>query len=334
MKVAPLVTVLMPVFNGEEFLKEAIESILTQTYINFEFLIINDGSTDDSERIIRSYKDSRIKYIKNEINLRLIETLNKGIQLANGKYIARMDADDVCDSRRLELQVEFLEKNLEYGLVGARGVSIGGLVEIKYHYPSEHNSIQFALSLYNPFLHSCITYRKELLEVNKFEYNSRYPHCEDYELWLRMIKYTKFYNLPEFLIKIRVHDNQVTKQNIDLQINYTNELRSNYLLSLGFVMSEIELFDNELLNKLNDRNLLDKVIIFEGILKKNKELHIFSNEVLKRYVIINLKNCILELNKSNFKIIKLVLFNSLLKECCFSLKQKISLITKSLNHDI
>ena len=107
----PLVSVLMAVYNGEKYLLEAIESILNQTYTNFEFLIINDGSTDSTEEIILSYSDQRIRYIKNEQNLKLIASLNKGLDLAKGKYIARMDADDISLPDRLEKQVNFLERN-------------------------------------------------------------------------------------------------------------------------------------------------------------------------------------------------------------------------------
>ena len=114
----PMVTVLMAVYNGEKFLKEAMESILTQTFTDFEFLIINDGSTDNSVKIIEEFNDPRIRLIHNEKNLKLIASLNKGISLAKGKYIARMDCDDISMPYRLEKEVDFLENSLEYGLVG------------------------------------------------------------------------------------------------------------------------------------------------------------------------------------------------------------------------
>ena len=112
------VTVLMPVYNAEQYLREAIGSILHQTFTDFEFIIINDGSTDRSEEIIKSYTDTRIRYYKNESNLKLIATLNKGFDLAGGKYIARMDADDISLPNRLQLQFELMEKNPEVGLCG------------------------------------------------------------------------------------------------------------------------------------------------------------------------------------------------------------------------
>ena len=118
-----LVSVIMPVYNGAMYLNEAITSILRQTYSNFEFIIINDGSTDLSEEIILSFSDSRIVYVKNPENYRLIKTLNLGFSMAKGRYIARMDADDISHPDRLLKQVDFLDHNIEYGLVGT-GVNL------------------------------------------------------------------------------------------------------------------------------------------------------------------------------------------------------------------
>lgn len=113
------ISVIMPVFNTkEEYLKQAIESILNQTFIDFEFIIINDGSTNNAEEIILSYDDPRIKYIKNEYNLKLIKTLNKGLSLASGKYIARLDADDTCTEERLQKQFDYMEEHPNIGLLG------------------------------------------------------------------------------------------------------------------------------------------------------------------------------------------------------------------------
>src|SRR5688572_768328 len=114
----PLISVLMPVYNAGPYLKESIESVLAQTYDNFEFLIINDGSTDSSEKEILSYNDVRIHYVKCETNSGLIATLNQGLALATGKYIVRMDADDICRPQRFEKQVRFMENHPEIGICG------------------------------------------------------------------------------------------------------------------------------------------------------------------------------------------------------------------------
>src|SRR5688500_8514963 len=109
----PLVSVLMPVYNAEAYVSEAIQSILQQTYKNFEFLIINDGSTDNSEKLINTFSDSRIRYIRNSENIKLVATLNKGIDLSVGKYLVRMDADDISLPERLQKQVDFMETHPE-----------------------------------------------------------------------------------------------------------------------------------------------------------------------------------------------------------------------------
>jgi len=119
-----LVTVLMPVYNGEKYLNEAIDSILNQTYTNFEFLIINDGSTDRSVEIIKGYNDSRIKLIHNKKNMGLVYTLNRGLALALGKYIVRMDADDISLPNRFKLQLDFMEINTEVALCSGNAMSI------------------------------------------------------------------------------------------------------------------------------------------------------------------------------------------------------------------
>ena len=115
---APAVSVVMPVYNGEKYLRESIDSILNQTYTDYEFIIVNDGSNDKTEEIILSYNDNRIRYIKNEKNLQIVKSLNRGIELAKGRYIARMDADDISLPRRFEKQITFMENNLEIGVCG------------------------------------------------------------------------------------------------------------------------------------------------------------------------------------------------------------------------
>ena len=159
----PLVTVLMPVYNAAPYLREAIDSILNQTYSDFEFLIINDGSTDETESIINSYNDPRIVYLKNETNIKLISTLNKGIELAKGKYIVRMDGDDISLPTRIELQVQFMENNESVGLGGTFIRSFGGAIEGKVGYSTTHEEIKFKLLFDTHFPHPTAIIRKQIL---------------------------------------------------------------------------------------------------------------------------------------------------------------------------
>lgn len=221
----PMVTVLMSVYNGEKFLKEAIESILTQTFTDFEFLIINDGSTDNSVKIIESYNDSRIKLINNEKNLKLIASLNKGISIAKGKYIARMDCDDISMPDRLEKEVDFLESSLEYGLVGTCYTVIDGLgkEQHKVSYPSSNDLITLFLSLNCPLVHGSIMCRTELFKQNLYG-SKEYFAIEDYELWTRMAKVTKIHNIPEYLFKYRIYGESFSDSKAQIMAKQTLEI--------------------------------------------------------------------------------------------------------------
>lgn len=221
----PMVTVLMSVYNGEKFLKEAIESILNQTFTDFEFLIINDGSTDKSVEIIESYKDSRIRLINNEKNLKLIASLNKGVSLARGKYIARMDCDDVSMPERLEKEVNFLESNTDHGLVGTYYTVIDGegKEQRNVSYPSSNDLIKLFLSLNCPLAHGSIMGRAELFKQNQYGSKESYA-VEDYELWTRMAKETKIHNIPEYLFKYRIYGESFSDSKTQLMYNQTLEL--------------------------------------------------------------------------------------------------------------
>lgn len=202
----PKVTVLMPVYNGEKYLGEAIESILNQTFTNFEFLIIDDGSTDNSVEIINSYNDKRIIFVKNDKNLKLPTTLNKGIKLAQGEYIARMDCDDISVPDRLEKQVNYLDNHLDVGICGSRyEVLDEGIVR---ELPLDYELIKARLLFHCVIKHPTVMMRKFVLNQNNLYYQNTV--LEDFDLWIRCSKVTKIINLPEPLLKCRYHEEQVT----------------------------------------------------------------------------------------------------------------------------
>ena len=195
----PKVTVLMSVYNGEKYLREAIDSILNQTYKDFEFLIIDDGSTDKTGEILQSYQDSRIKIVVNEKSIGLTKSLNKGFKMANGEYIACMDADGISCPNRLEEEVAFLEQNLDYSLVGAFAEVItrrGKIIrELNFNTYSE---ILSNILYDNCFTHGSIMVRKAVLDEIGY-YNEQLEFAQDYELNLRLVFYSKAKNIPEFL---------------------------------------------------------------------------------------------------------------------------------------
>ncbi|WP_294373418.1 glycosyltransferase [uncultured Clostridium sp.] len=221
----PMITVLMAVYNGEKFLKEAMESILNQTYKDFEFLIINDGSTDKSVEIIESFNDPRIRLVHNEKNLKLIASLNKGISLARGKYIARMDCDDISMPERFEKEVEFLENHSDYGMVGTcyNIIDAQGKVQRNVSYPSNPDLIKLFLSLTCPLVHGSVMIRAELLKKNLYGSND-FSAVEDYELWTRIAEKSKIYNIPEHLFRYRIYGESFSDSKSQLMHEQTVEL--------------------------------------------------------------------------------------------------------------
>ena len=212
MKHQPLVSVILPVYNGEKFLKSAIDSILEQTYTNFELIIINDGSTDNSESIIRSYKDSRIKYVINDHNIKLIATLNKGIALAKGEYIARMDADDVSLPRRFEEQVNYLQSHQAIHGCGtwAQVVDNEGKATGRIKNIDTPDLLSCCTFFTCPLAHPSVMFRREVMLDNLYDPNA--VNAEDFELWHRLCqKGYKLTNIPRYLFQYRWHESNISK---------------------------------------------------------------------------------------------------------------------------
>lgn len=233
------VTVLMSVHNGEKYLREAIESILNQTFRDFELLIVNDGSTDSSKEIILSYDDSRIVYVENETNIGLTKSLNKGLKLAKGEYIARMDADDISLPERLEKQVEFMDKNKDVGVCGSWIRLIGSKIEWKM--PGESDFIKASMIFHNSLFHPTVITRKKVLNNNGLNYNEEFRCAQDYELWSRMKNFTIMNNIQKSLVFYRSHGNQVTNVSNGDQKNSAKKVRKNLLNELGVVFSQEEM---------------------------------------------------------------------------------------------
>lgn len=211
MTVQPIITVLMPAYNAGPYLREAIDSVLQQTYRNFEFLIINDGSTDDTREILASYTDPRIRVVHQE-NMGLIKTLNKGLALAQGKYIARFDADDVCYPERLEEQVAFLEAHPDYVLVGGEADYMdehGNFIftyKFRFYEDEEIKGMGFRFC---PVIHSAATFVKQAV-IEAGGYDDHAITFEDHLLWRKLSAYGKIMNVHKSLIKVRFNPASVT----------------------------------------------------------------------------------------------------------------------------
>ena len=220
-----LVSVIMSVFNSEQYLDEAVTSILNQTFINFEFIIINDGSTDLSLSILNKYQnmDSRIKII-NQDNAGLPRSLNKAIALSEGKYICRMDSDDISLPTRIEEQVTYLEMNPNIGICGTWAEVFGDECRIISH-PTAHEKLKAQLLFNVSFVHPSVMIRRSVIEKSMLMYNERYTNSQDYKLWSELSRETKMANIPKVLLKYRATEGSITAK--------TNKLYSNsrYLLS-------------------------------------------------------------------------------------------------------
>jgi glycosyltransferase involved in cell wall biosynthesis len=224
----PMVTVLMPVYNSERFLKQAVQSVLSQTFTDFELLIINDGSTDASVSIIQSFDDPRIRLIHNERNIGVIGTLNKGVALANGKYIARMDADDYSLPIRLEKQVRYLERNPEVAVVATHIIQINAGDEELGHWDDDIQNtkpyqIFKTLAKTNCIAHPTVMMRTDILR--SYGYHEQQKGSEDWDLWMRLVSDGhRIDKLTEFLLRYRLHTASVTAihnrgLNIEKKIN-------------------------------------------------------------------------------------------------------------------
>jgi glycosyltransferase involved in cell wall biosynthesis len=204
--VPPLISIVMPTYNQERYLKEAIESILNQTFQDFEFIIIIDNSTDGTDAVLKSFqqKDDRIRIYREE-KKGLIPALNKGCYLARGKYIARMDSDDISLPKRLEMQVKYLEAHPEIAVLGTgvRYIDETGKPGKSELNPIDPKIIGLYLYFANCIVHPSVLMRREMVESLGF-YSSAALHAEDYDLWARASQVTKIANLQEVLLHLRM----------------------------------------------------------------------------------------------------------------------------------
>ncbi len=239
---APLVSVVMSVYNSEKHLKEAVNSILNQTYTNFEFVIINDGSDDNCLDILLEYlKNNNQVLIIDQENIGLTKSLNRGIQLARGKYIARQDADDKSLPERLEKQIQFLEANADYFLIGTdykiidEHSNIIGKPEIPV--PIDNHEIRAAINKYNTFVHSLVMFRNDTSSIGYF-YDTSFKYSQDYELWVRILKHHNAYNLPEVLGLSRTWPRMISQKKIKTQRRYALRVKKQIVLkhitNIGF----------------------------------------------------------------------------------------------------
>ncbi len=230
-------TVLMPVYNSEPYLVEAIQSILTQTFQDFHLLIIDDGSTDGSLEIARSFTDERITVLSNETNQGLVATLNQGLASIQTEYIARMDADDIAVPDRLERQITMMDAHPEIGLCGGYFEKFfPDSIPIKRQVVRPaltRDGIRFQLLLSNAFGHFTVMIRRAVLLQHRLIYSAAYPYAEDYELWTRFGQCTGIANIPHILAYYRVHGTASSVRFQEQQEHSAQRVRIQQAMHLG-----------------------------------------------------------------------------------------------------
>ena len=228
MVMAPLVSILMPVFKTAPYLREAMDSMLCQTFQDFELIVLNDCSPDNAEEILDTYDDPRIVRYKGEKNVGLSNVLNVGIGMARGKYIARMDSDDISLPERLQIQVDYLETHPEIDLVSV-GMQLFGAKEAVWVRELNPEKVKSEAMFHSPVLHASSVWRKDSFEKHGLRFRQEMVPSEDYDLWTRaLLNGLKLVNLPEVLYKYRMHNAQASLQTEKTR-EKDREVQKNYL---------------------------------------------------------------------------------------------------------
>jgi glycosyltransferase involved in cell wall biosynthesis len=256
----PAATVLMPLFNGKTYLTQAVESILGQTFGDFELLVIDDGSTDDGPNIVKGYRDPRIRLLANDTNLGIAATLNRGIGLARGKYVARMDCDDISLPHRLEKQFAFMEAHPDVGVCGSRVRRIGakkGIWKVK----ARDEAIKSRLLFENAMAHPSVMIRKSVLVENNLRYDPALRCSQDYAFWVDLSRHSRLANLEQVLVLYRVHASQISEAKKAEQRCAADGIRARQLrlLSKEPTLEDVTLHGNIATYELaGDRHFVDE----------------------------------------------------------------------------
>lgn len=279
------VSVLMPVYNGEAYLEEAIKSIIGQSYTDWELIVINDGSTDNTKQIIRSFEDNRIKYYENTENCGLIETLNNGLTLCQNEYIARMDADDIAHPKRLELQVDKMDKDSKLAMCGTAATVINSQKEEigKVVNPTNNTDLQISLLFTNPFIHPSVMIRRCILKNLRFSKEAL--HIEDFLLWTELAERGNIANLATPLLSYRWHETNVSVKHNDTQEKTKDKIIKDQLIRvLNLNPTEDELKTHRLTFTLYHLGLKQKITTDDNkkVAKWFEKLAL-QNRVLNRF---------------------------------------------------
>ena len=285
----PTLSIVMPVYNASEYIRQAIDSLLQQTFTDFELIVIDDGSTDNSLEIVKSYDDPRIRVLRNECNKGIVFTRNRGLQEMRGRYYAPFDADDIAMPRKYEKQIGFMEKNPAYGLTGtwARHIdSEGKLLKTKWKLDADACFIPSVQLFRAYFIQSAVVFRKEVLEA--IGYTPGFEIGEDYLVYYQIALKFPCVNLPEYLIHYRIHPGSITQSNPAL---YRDREFHLYRIIFGTLETDITQREFEILMYIKYRMAVPSVPVLRSVesfllqvLEANDRLKVFEKPCLTHVV--------------------------------------------------
>jgi len=237
----PAISVVLPTYNAARYVAEAVASVLAQDFSDFELLLIDDGSTDDTALVVSQFaNDLRVRLLRNERNMGLITTLSRAYAECRAPLIARMDSDDICASDRFSRQVAYLDSHPAVGIVGGAIRFFGNVAPNVFSFPTRHADIHPAMLFYCPLAHPALMFRRELLDQGLIRYDDAFRHAEDYHLWSRLLLKVKAANLPEVVLNYRLHAQQVSSDSSDKQYAASLRVRRQMLHECGITPTEDE----------------------------------------------------------------------------------------------
>lgn len=308
---SPIISVIMPVYNGEKYLHIAIESILNQSYDNFELIIFNDNSTDTSKEIILSYStnDSRIVFVDKQKNVGPATLRNEGIDISKGEFIALLDADDIAMPTRLEKQLKIMQANPKIGVCGSWFTNFGQDVKTKVvKHPEFHDKIKVSFLIDCTIGNSTSFFRKNILEGVR--YNNEYVPVEDFYFWSQLIIKTQFYIIQESLVNYRIHENNISQTKIDNVQKSRRRVKIEFLSEFGIDNNhkDIDSFYNliEGQSKLSLKEII-KISECDSYLKiQNKKTNNFNDDLLNKMLNKSMSRIIRKSNKPRFTLINFI----------------------------
>jgi len=278
-----MISIITSVFNCEKYINDFVKSIISQTYQNWELIIIDDCSTDLTYERLAQHEDARIKLFRNDINCGLTKNLNKALEIASGEYVIRMDGDDIALPTRFQLQIEYMDNNPKVALSGGWAYMFG-LESGMMHCPLDEKRIRVRLLYDAAMLHPTFIIRKSIIDQYNIRYNEELRYAQDYDFEFQVSKLAHVANIPQLLIRYRIHDSQISKEKRDQQIKCANETRKKILEHLGITLTKAEMvvwsdFCNMLSSEEDALFILDDII--RRIIEANSRVDFFDQRLLR-----------------------------------------------------